>query len=47
MDFSQIQFQTSLYIDLFIKNYLARLLKFCGSKNLHLKKNSGHKILIR
>ena len=27
MDFSQIQFQTSLNIDLFIKNYLARYLR--------------------
>ena len=31
MDLSQIQFQTSLKIDFFIKNYLARLFKISGS----------------
>ena len=42
MDFFQIQMQTSLNIDLFIKNYLARPLKIYGSSSLyrHFKKNS-------
>ena len=31
MDFFHIQSQTSSNIDLFIKNYLARLLKICSS----------------
>ena len=31
MDFSHIQFQTSLNIDHFMKNYLARTLKIYGS----------------
>ena len=31
MDFSQIQYQTSLNIDFFINNYLARSLKIRNS----------------
>ena len=50
MDFFQIQPQTSMYIELSMKNYLAWSLKICGrlSDYRHFSKNSKrHKIQIR
>ena len=45
MDFFRIQSQTSLNIDLFVKNYLARTLKICGSWSgyRHFSKNSNRR----
>ena len=50
MDFSRIQSQISLNIDFFMKNYLARSLKICGSESfcrLSSKNSKRYKISIR
>ena len=49
MHFSQIQFQTSLKINLFIQNYLAQSLKICGSQSgySYFSRNSNRKIPIQ